>query len=194
MHDEQPTSLTLLQRAQGRDERAWQHLVTLYEPLVWHWCQRLGVERQDVPEVAQEVFFAIFGALPEFRRQRTGSFRTWVREIARHKVLDYFRRRKQSIPAVGGTAAFERLHEVPDPVGADGTDDAEEVAGLYRRALDLVRSEFESRTWHAFWRCAIDGHPTDAVAGELQMTPVAVRIAKSRVLARLREEAGELLE
>jgi RNA polymerase sigma-70 factor (ECF subfamily) len=44
-----------------------------------------------------------------------------------------------------------------------------------------------------FARFVLDGLPADEVAAELGTTPNAVYIAKSRVLARLREEAGGLL-
>jgi RNA polymerase sigma-70 factor (ECF subfamily) len=72
-------------------------------------------------------------------------------------------------------------------------DSPEELRGLYHRALELVRGEFEGRTWDAFWRVAVEGRPPDVVAAEMGMTAVAVRKAKSRVALRLRQELGELI-
>jgi len=66
------------------------------------------------------------------------------------------------------------------------------VRQLRLRALELIRAEFEDRTWQAFWRVTVDGQPTKDVAQELGVTPSAVRLAKSRVLRRLREELGDL--
>lgn len=63
-----------------------------------------------------------------------------------------------------------------------------------RRALDLVRAEFENRTWDAFWRTAIDGQPAGDVAAQLGMSLHAVYKAKSRVLRRLRQELAGLVE
>ena len=62
---------------------------------------------------------------------------------------------------------------------------------LLSRGLDLIRGEFEERTWQAFWRTAVEGRDAKEVALELRMSPGAVRVAKSRVLRRLREELGE---
>ena len=76
---------------------------------------------------------------------------------------------------------------------SESEEDAAEVKGLYQRALDLIKGEFEERTWRAFWRVTVDDQPTDLVAAELGMAAVAVRIAKSRVLGRLREEVGDLV-
>jgi RNA polymerase sigma-70 factor (ECF subfamily) len=62
------------------------------------------------------------------------------------------------------------------------------VKHLHDRALELVRSQFEDKTWQAFWRCAVDGQSPAEVSQALGMTQVAVRKAKSRVLHRLRDE------
>ena len=55
-----------------------------------------------------------------------------------------------------------------------------------------MRSEFEERTWQAFWLTAVENRAAVEVALELRMSPGAVRVAKSRVLRRLREELGEI--
>jgi RNA polymerase sigma-70 factor (ECF subfamily) len=187
------TSLSLLQRARLRDEPSWYRLVSLYGPLVEYWCRRGGVRSEDVGDLAQEVFLAVAEGLGTFERFGPGSFRAWVRGITRNKLLDHYRRAGRQVAAVGGSTALERLGEIPDPVpGSDA--DADEVSVLYRRAMDLIRGEFEERTWQAFWLSAVEQRDAPAVAAELNMSPVAVRIAKSRVLARLRAEAGELID
>jgi DNA-directed RNA polymerase specialized sigma24 family protein len=80
--------------------------------------------------------------------------------------------------------------------GAGGTAFSEENAerGLLARALELIRCEFTERTWQAFWRTAIEGRSAPEVAAGLSMSAGPVRVAKSRVLPRLREELGDLIE
>jgi RNA polymerase sigma-70 factor, ECF subfamily len=193
MSHENVTSLSLLQRVRVREALAWERLLRLYRPLVLHWCLRGGARTEDADDVAQEVFLAVAAGVEQFQRQREGGFRSWIRGITRHKLLDFYRQRgRHPEAASGGTDAYQALHELPDPEH-DSADDLEETGGLYRRALDLVRSEFEERTWLAFWQAGVEGQDTAVVAAALGMTPVAVRVAKSRVLARLREEAGDLI-
>jgi RNA polymerase sigma-70 factor (ECF subfamily) len=192
MGNDNVTSLSLLERARAEDQAAWERLVRLYGPLVYHWCRLGGAGEEDAHDVVQEVFIAVSGSLKDFQHQHPGSFRAWMRGITRHKLLDFHRRRYRQPQGAGGTDAWERIEEIRDPI-ADSEEDAAEVSGLYQRALDLIRDEFESRTWQAFWRVTVDGQATDMAASELGMSAVAVRIAKSRVLARLREEAGELV-
>jgi RNA polymerase sigma-70 factor, ECF subfamily len=192
-----PTSLTLLERLRANEGDAWQVMVRLYTPLVYHWCARGGVRGADADDVLQEVFRAAAGHLGNFRRDRPGdSFRGWLRGITRNMVLAHFRRAGRQPQAHGGTAAFLKLQDVADapaPPPADA-DPAAELDGLRRRALELVRSEFEDRTWRAFWRTAIEGYSPVDVAADLGVTPAAVRMAKSRVLRRLKEEFGDLID
>ena len=58
----------------------------------------------------------------------------------------------------------------------------------------LIRGEFEERTWQAFYRVTVEGQAAKDVAEDLGVTPSAVRLAKSRVLRRLREEMEGLEE
>mgnify|MGYP000906281100 CR=1 FL=1 len=49
-------------------------------------------------------------------------------------------------------------------------------------------------TWQAFWGTAVDGKPAAEVGAGLGMSPGAVYVAKSRVLARLRGEVRRMME
>ncbi|OYV89024.1 MAG: hypothetical protein B7Z73_07380 [Planctomycetia bacterium 21-64-5] len=93
-----------------------------------------------------------------------------------------------------GSAAQTRLLEAAAP-----TDDTSiPVAGanidLAHRLLSLVEGDFEPRTWQAFWRTAVDGLAAREAAEQLGMTVGSVYMAKSRVLARLRDELSGLID
>jgi RNA polymerase sigma-70 factor, ECF subfamily len=187
------TSLTLLARARNRDNEAWKRLMGLYSPLVRYWL-RTRVAASDIDDVTQDTFAAVAASLDKFRRDQPGdSFRGWLQGVTRHKVASYYRRRPGS-GAVGGTDAQIAINEVADPNDSWTGDDAEQMSALHQRALELVRSEFEVSTWQMFWRVTIDGRRAADVAVELNTSPASVRMAKSRVLRRLREELGDILE
>src|SRR5262249_59088114 len=133
MNPERVTSLSLLERARHHDEPSWRRLVTLYGPLIEHWCRRGGARPEDAADLAQEIFLAVAQGLERFERRGPGSFRGWVRGITRHKLLDSYRRAERKAAAAGGSTALQRLQEIPDPQpGSD--EDADEMSGLYRRA------------------------------------------------------------
>jgi RNA polymerase sigma-70 factor, ECF subfamily len=189
---DQRTSSALLQQAVNQDPQAWNRLVSLYKPLIAYWCRRAGLTDEDVNDVVQEVFKAVATDLGNYERAGH-SFRAWMRGITRHKIFDFFAHRQGQPAAAGGSDAYQQLQQVPD-AAADLADDDQEATALYHRALAFVRGEFEERTWQAFWRTAVDSQTTSSVAVELGMTPGAVRVAKSRVLHRLREEFRDLID
>jgi RNA polymerase sigma-70 factor (ECF subfamily) len=185
------TSLNLLARARADDPAAWARLVELYGSVVYGWCRRAGLGGEDAADVGQEVFLAVARGLRTFRGDRPGdSFRGWLFTVTRNKVRDFVGRR--GVVAPGGTG-HARLAAEPalEPDDASSWDDRRR---LVRRAVDLVRGEFEVRTWEAFWRTAVDGRSPEAVAEELGMTRAAVYLARSRVRRRLVAEFGELIE
>jgi RNA polymerase sigma-70 factor (ECF subfamily) len=84
---------------------------------------------------------------------------------------------------------------VPEPLDPVEASDPQEVASLILPiGWEMVRAEFENRTWDAFRRVAIEGQPSARVATDLGMSIEAVYQAKSRVLRRLRQELDGLLE
>jgi RNA polymerase sigma-70 factor (ECF subfamily) len=191
------TSTTLLDQARARDARAWECLVFLYTPLVRWWCRRQGVCRlPDVEDVTQEVFATAAAKLADFTKGPAGSFRKWLYTITRHKVSDQHRRRRAQPAAPGGSVAHERLEELP-AAPADSSAEGQTVSErgiLLRRALQVVRAEFEPRTWEAAWRVTVEGQSSADVATALQMSAGAVHTARWRVLRRLRELLADLLD
>jgi RNA polymerase sigma-70 factor (ECF subfamily) len=177
----------------AREPDAWERLVGLYSPLVHHWCRQGGIAEHEIADVTQEVFAAVASSLAQFRSDQPGTtFRGWMRGITRHKLLNHARARVA--PAVGGTEAQINLQQIPAPAAeSELSESPAEVSELYQRALRLVQHQVEDRTWTAFWRATVESRATADVATELGITPNAVRLAKSHVLRRLREEMGDLI-
>lgn len=195
-NDQWVTSPSLLERARNQDGAAWQKIVRLYAPLVVYWCRRTPLPPNDIDDVVQDVFLSVSRELPRFQHNRSGdSFRGWLRVITRRRVADHFRRHAERPAAEGGTTAMRRIGDTPDPVpDVFACDDAEaEEATMTRRALDLIRNDFQPNTWQAFWRTTIDGATPAELATELNMSQAAIRMARSRVLSRLRQEMNGLI-
>ena len=214
-------SSTLLESVKARRPEAWRRLVDLYGQIVYRWCRKSGLKAEDAADVVQEVFTAVARNVTDFRRENSGdSFTAWLSTITRNKIRDHFRRSTGRPQAPGGTQAQERMQEIPqrEPSDADSADqegqshpprrigtvpsadavpsvddlkEAERI--LSRRAMELVRAEFETRTWEAWWKTAVEGRSAVDVAAEMGMSLSAVYKAKSRVLLRLRQELAGLL-
>jgi RNA polymerase sigma-70 factor (ECF subfamily) len=187
----------LLERVQNHDQEAWKRLVYIFSPLVFHICKRWGVMGADAEDVVQEVFQAVAVGIGQYQASRDGArapFRSWLGGIIHHKLSDRHRRLSRQPQAEGGSHAYERLQELPEPDALLPAEDLSATSGLCQRALQLLREQFEPQSWQAFWRTAVDGQPATHVATELGMSAAAVRKAKSRILHRLKVEIGDLFE
>ena len=189
------TSRSLLERVKSDDESAWGTLVDLYGPLVYRWCRRWDLPEHEAADVFQDVFQALAKDIAGFRKEKDGdTFRGWLRRITDNKVRDHLRKLRREPGGEGGTEAQIRLASLPEilPLEADDSAGEHEDAGLLRAVVERIRGEFEGRTWQAFWLTAVEARSPGEVAAELGMSPGAVRVAKSRVLRRLREELSGL--
>lgn len=198
------TSRSLLADAKLADPEAWERLVRLYAPLVASWCRKGAVAEQDIADVLQDVFSAVSGHLHRFRRDRAGdTFRGWLLTITRTKIADHQRRRLREPDVAGGSEFSHQLQQfpqrsaLPESVELESSPFGDEDRiwnGVLRTALQSIQREFHERTWQAFWGTVVEGRAAADVAHDLDMKPGAVRVAKSRVLLRLRRELGDIAE
>ena len=191
------TSFSMLERLQqGADATAWQHMVELYSPLIRNWLKRYSLPDQEVNDLVQDVLTVVVRKLPEFKkRPQIGAFRRWLRTITVYCLRDFWRSQRFVPKAAGGEGDFGGvLDQLEDPESAlSKLWDQEHDEFIARRLLEMIQPRFEEKTWQAFRRVALDGVPVDQVAQELNMTPNAVFIAKSRVLRLLRIEGQDIL-
>lgn len=184
------TRASLLLRLSQADEAAWREFVELYEPLILGFARQRGLQDADARDLCQDVLRALAGAIGRFDPTRgDGTFRGWLTRIARNMVINQVQARQRRTPGSGDTALHQRLAEEPAPEGADSAlFDLELRRRLFRWAAERVRTACSETTWRAFWRTAVDGQSPASVASELGISVGAVYIARSRVIARLREQ------
>jgi len=191
------TSLSLLGRVQ-HDPAApdWRRFTELYEPLIRGWLRRKDCLSHDADDVVQNILAVIVRRVNDFEHNgRTGAFRAWLRTITVNCLRDHWRCNRTRPAGAGGSDMQQMIAQLEDPDSdLSRVWNEEHDRHVMRRLLELLRDEFEPRTWQAFQRFALDNLPAAEVAKELNMTANAVFIAKSRVLARLRQESAGLLD
>jgi RNA polymerase sigma-70 factor (ECF subfamily) len=190
------TRQSLLLRAQTGEEDAWKDLADLYRPLIIGWLNRQGVRAGDLEDLSQEVLLCVVKNLPGFQHSgNRGAFRAWLRTIVCSRTTDYWRAAGSSAATIGGSGATAALEQIADPDSDLNRQwDEEHDRYVLGCLLDLVAEEFEPATLRAFRRLALDGASGAEVAGELGLSVAAVYVAKSRVLHRTRQEAGDLID
>lgn len=191
MNQSPETRISLLCRVRDTaDNVAWEEFVRIYEPLVYRVARRRGLQDADAREVTQDVLVSVAGAIDRWEpASKQGSFRGWLFRIARNLTINMLIKQQRHADVVGS------LDETPVAASSE-TElfDEEYRRQIFRRAAELVRGDFQTNTWQAFWRTCLDGEPIAHVATELGMSVGSVYAARSRVTARLAQEVQRLEE
>jgi RNA polymerase sigma-70 factor (ECF subfamily) len=193
------TRVTLLARIRdGGDADAWREFVQLYGPVVYRFARNRGLQDADAADLMQDVLRSVARNAPKMQYDPArGTFRGWLYTVTRNKIYNFLTAQRHRPRGTGDTDAHERLDATPargDDRGPDAEWEKEYQRRVSARAMDRVRGEFQDTTWQAFWQTAVEGKPAAEVGAGLKMTPGAVYVAKSRVLARLREEVRALMD
>lgn len=190
------TSLSLIGRAQTGSGNAWNHLTTIYRPLIERWLAQLSVANVDADDVTQEVMTTILKELPKFEHNgRTGAFRSWLRTITVNQVRLAWRQKKIR-PQQISDSAFEKLMQDLEDPGSDLTTrwNQQHDEHVVLQLLEQAATRFGSQTLQLFRRQVLDGLTGIETASEAGVDVAVAYAAKSRVLKFLREEAGEMLD
>ena len=95
------------------DPVAWDRLLALYAPLVWHWCHKTNLPQQEIADVFQEVFQAVAVHIRDFHKDRPkDTFRGW---LADH----HEKQSSRPFPPPGTRAQSRRRQRCPTGLVAD---------------------------------------------------------------------------
>jgi RNA polymerase sigma-70 factor (ECF subfamily) len=178
--------MSLLERVRRQsDSDAWERLVRLYTPLLLYWARKTGLNEADAADLVQDVLVVMVQKLPEFQYQTGRSFRGWLRTVLMNKWRDR--------PQRAGTSPMES-GDHPRAPDEDALEDREYRLFVLGQALRIMTTDFEPATWQACWETVVLGRPAAEVAAELGLSVNAVYLARSRVLARLRQDLEGLLD
>lgn len=188
------TRASLLYRLRDpNDTEAWREFIRLYASLIYGFARKRGLQDADAADLMQDVLRSVSGAIGRLEYDRAkGTFRGWLFSITRNKVFNFLDASRRRPRGSGDSSTQQRLDELPDRSPDEDDWDREYERKVFSWASERIREEFQPSTWKAFWMTAVDGDSASEVSRELGMSPGAVYVAKSRVLARLREEINQL--
>lgn len=172
----------IAQLASGDDWEAWTEFQRLYQPVIFNYARRNGLQDADAHDVVQLVLTRVARKASNWDPGRSqGSFRGWLATTVRNLVIDHFRAKKRRPDTI---QVMPEL--VVDSAADTAVFDLEERRSLFHWAAQRVRQEFQASTWEAFWQTAVQQRSVPQVSAELHLSPGAVYVARSRVLARIR--------
>jgi RNA polymerase sigma-70 factor (ECF subfamily) len=190
------TSVSLLERIASRNqEEDWNRLLSIYRPFIDQQVRRYPQLLDQADDIAQEIAMLLLRELPNFQRQRTGSFRAWLRQVAVNQLRNASRKRKSQPIAIGDSPNIDAmLDELSDPASlAAQRWDAEHDREVLRRVVEIVRQDVNPTHWRAFQAHVLDEKPVALVAKELGISENVVLLAKSRITKKMQLEAAGLI-
>ncbi len=191
----QTTSASLLERlASTGDNADWMNLLVIYRPFIERVAKSYPSLASHADDVAQEVMLVLMRELPVFQRQRSGSFRSFLRNVTVNQLRIALRKNSRERTTLDPQVA-QQLEQLADPLSPAARQwDEDHDRAVMQRIIDVVKPTVQEKTWCAFERYALDDLPPDQVAQELGLSLNSVLLAKSRVLRRMREEARGLVD
>lgn len=191
--NEPQTRVTLLLKIRdGDDAAAWQEFVDIYAPVLNQYAVRRGLQAEDAADVVQDVLRTVLLKIDGFEYDSAkGKFRGWLHTVTRNHIVNH-QKKNQRHRGSGDSGVQQLLNNQPGDHREqdDGWDETFQQQML-NVAMQRAKTEFTETNWLAFYRTSVEQTRPATVADQLQIKVGAVYVAKSRVVARLREIVEE---
>jgi len=179
--------LEWIKRAQGGDGAAFGLLVERYQRRIFSLVYHLVRRREDVEDLAQEIFIKAFHGVRSYNFQ--ASFVTWLSRIAVNHCYDYLRRLRSSPVSYYWqmTEGSQRnLEAQVESAEEGGLDQAERVAvrELVGKLLDGATAN--DRTILALKE--LEGYSVEEIGELLNLNTSTVKVRLHRARKRMLEE------
>jgi RNA polymerase sigma factor (sigma-70 family) len=196
------TRKSLIERLNNwEDQRTWNEFYQTYWRLVYSVATKSGLTREEAFDVVQETIIAIARQVQKGQYDpRAGSFKAWLLQMTRWRILDVFRARKRQ-PSLSnqGNAdsedsqnlAMERLTSEKDNL-LEGIWDREWRDNISSAALERVKSKVSPRQFQIFDCYVMKGWGVKKTAEALGINAAQVYLAKHRVGSLVRKEIQAL--
>jgi RNA polymerase sigma-70 factor (ECF subfamily) len=183
----------LVQLRDGTNQTAWREFVQLYSPVIYGFARQRGLQDADAADLMQDVMRSVSSAIGRLDYDRSqGTFRGWLFTITRNKIFNFLSARRIRPRGSGNTTTNLLLDEQPDAGDGSDTWELEYQRRLAAMAMEQIKGEFQEKTWQAFWLTAVEGTGVPDVAKVTGLSTGAIYVAKSRVLARLKDAVETL--
>jgi RNA polymerase sigma-70 factor (ECF subfamily) len=187
LESEVTREIECIRRVQQGESEAFSPLVERYQARIFSIVFHLVRRRDEVEDLAQEIFFKAFRAIRSYNFQ--SSFATWLSRIAVNHCYDYLRKVRASRLSYysemteEGARELERKMEGPQPRGLDHGEKVilkDFVGGLLARAPEDDRVILTLKE--------LEGFSVEEIAELLKLKSSTVKVRLHRARKRMLED------
>ena len=173
----------LVRRAQAGDSAAYEELVRTHQRRVFSVVARILRQREDIEDVAQQVFVKAYFSLRRFDLRST--FSTWLYKITVNECWDYLRKKRVRPLVYEADLSEEQVRHLDESQHAIGAP-AEvsrslELRGVVNRLLD----ELDEKDRTMFLLKEVEGFSVEEIAEILHLNPNTVKVRMFRARGKL---------
>jgi RNA polymerase sigma factor (sigma-70 family) len=191
-----PTRYSLLSRLQNwTDQESWRQFFDTYARLIYGVALKSGLSDTEAQDVVQETVICVAKDIQKFTRDpKLGSFKGWLRNIARWRIADQLRKRQKARVPVVTDDGTDLLEQLPDPAGGelDRIWEEEWEQNLWSAATDRAKARVKAEHYQIFDLYVLKKWPVTKVARTLGINVAQVYLAKHRVGNVIKEELRQL--
>ncbi len=189
---EAKTDAQLVKATVEGDPHAFEEIIEHYQRLVFGIIYHYMGRRNEVEDLAQEVFLKVFRALDTF--DATRPLKSWIARITVNTCLDEIRKapqRKVRIFADLGVDEESRIEYFYERFGQHSALTEEDVEELFE-LLEELMERFNRKDKMAFVLRELEGLSYPEIAQALESSELAVRIRVSRSKKRLQKDLEDI--
>ena len=196
------TRKSLIERLNNwEDQKTWNEFYQTYWRLIYSVGTKSGLTREEAFDVVQETVIAIARQVQKGQYDpRAGSFKAWLLQMTRWRILDVFRARKrQPSLADQGNAdsedttnlTLERMSQEKDNL-LENIWDKEWRDNITSAALERVKAKVSRRQYQIFDCYVMKGWGVKKTSEALGINAAQVYLAKHRVGNLVKKEVQGL--
>jgi RNA polymerase sigma-70 factor (ECF subfamily) len=192
------TRASLLGRLRNwEDAESWEEFTRIYWRLIYNVARGAGLADADARDVVQDTLLGVAKKVHEFQSNPAlGTFRSWLLNLTRWRIADYFRAQPSAKFARGTETGEEprtaTIERVPDINRIDALWESEWKKNILETAIARLSRRINPKHAQIFDLYAVRQWPCAKVADHLGVSVLQVYLVSHRVSRLVKEEVAYL--
>lgn len=192
------TRATLINRLKDwEDQAGWQDFFDTYWRLIFSIATKAGLTREEAQDIVQETTLSVAKHMPTFRYDPSlGSFKSWLFNVTRCRIVDHIRRRSRLHIVHDETAEGETqaVNRIADPAVVDWATfwEDEWEKNVVKVAVERVKRQVDPQKFQVFDFYINKGWEPKKVADSFGIAISQVYLIKHRITEMIKAEVERI--